>query len=103
MSNPHDSSSPSYYIQNALEAACDSLMALESIRAPAETPGSAVDGSQLHVGQAIASLRHAISELRLAHDHDASMVGLGFVVATAPVRPPKRHRRGGQSSPRRTA
>jgi len=100
MSDPDDSRPTPDYVQNALEASCDALMTLESIRTVPAGDGSE-PGAQLHVAQAIASLRHAISELRLAHDHDASMVGLGFVVKTVPGRP--QNRRGRQARPRRTA
>jgi hypothetical protein len=87
------------YVQNALEATCDALMTLESIRvAPSDRGWS----SELQVGQAIASLRQAISELRLAYGDDASMVGLGFVVRTPPQRRDERPRVP-HARPRRTA
>jgi hypothetical protein len=87
------------YVQNALEATCDALMALESIRV---APGARGRSSELQVAQAIASLRQAISELRLARGEEESMVALGFVVGTSPQRRGKRPRVP-QARPRRTA
>jgi hypothetical protein len=86
------------YVQNALEATCDALITLESIRASPARDRKA----DLQVVQAMSSLRQAISELRLAHaEEDESMVGLGFVVRT------NARRRAAtpvpQASPRRTA
>jgi hypothetical protein len=86
------------YVQNALEATCDALMTLESIRG---APGARGYSSELQVTQAIASLRQAISELRLARGNEESMVALGFVVGTAPERRDQRPR--SQARPRRTA
>lgn len=102
MSQSDDSSPGLDYIQSALEATCGALMMLESVREP--TVGGTADDSaaQQHVSRAIASLHHAIEELRLAHDPDASIIGLGFVVRTGPQRVGKERRRP-QSSPRRTA
>jgi hypothetical protein len=87
-------------VQDALEASCDALMTLESIRA-----GSAAENrtKQLHLAQAMASLRHAIAELRLVRPEGESIVGLGFVCE--PETGSDQHARGdrSQASPRRTA
>jgi hypothetical protein len=87
------------YVQNALEATCDALMTLETIRA---APGPRSGSSELQVAQAIASLRQAIIELRLARGEEESAVALGFVVRTSPQRRAKR-RPVPQARPRRTA
>jgi hypothetical protein len=92
MSEFHESNQVLDYVQNALEASCDALMTLESIRESRVDGPDEVSTTQLHVAQAIASLRHAISELRLAHDTDVSAVGLGFVVPTGPRRTGKERR-----------
>jgi len=99
MSQPPDSTSPDY-VQNALEAACDALMTLELIGGSEQT---LAPSTELNVAQAIASLRHAISELRLAHDHDSSGVALGFVLQTASERPANQPGASRQARPRRTA
>jgi hypothetical protein len=96
MTQPNDRTPATDYIQNALEATCDALMTLESIPASGETSrasGAASAASDLHVAQAIASLRHAISELRLAHAHEGSALALGFVMR------PRSRRRPRSSSP----
>jgi hypothetical protein len=95
MTQPNDRTPATDYIQNALEATCDALMTLESIPAAGETSrgGAAAAASDLHVAQAIASLRHAISELRLAHAHEGSALALGFVMR------PRSRRRPRSSSP----
>src|SRR6478672_7620542 len=86
------------YVQNALEATCDALITLESIRA---APAAGDWRPDLQVVQAITSLRQAISELRLAHAEDESAVALGFVVRTKASH--EKRSRLGQASPRRTA
>ena len=81
-------------VRNALESSCDALMMLESIREATVNSSAEASAAQLHVAEAIAALRLAISKLRLAHDHDASMVGLGFVVSTGSKSVGKGQRRG---------
>jgi hypothetical protein len=80
------------HVRHALEATCDALMALESI-ALALRDGDGEPGVPVRVSQAIASLRQAIGDLRLARGVDESAVGRGFVVATGIGRDPDRTRR----------
>lgn len=87
MSHPHEPSSEPEYLQKALEAACDALMTLESERILSGGRREKPTEAQMHVAQAAAALRHAINELRLAHDRNASSVALGFVVPTVSERP----------------
>jgi hypothetical protein len=90
-------------IEAALEASCGALVTLESIKpGPADGLRDA-DRMQAHVGLAIASLRGAIEELRLAQSNGSSALAVGFV-----LKGNGRPRRGvtagpGQSNPRRTA
>ena len=80
------------YVYNALEATCDALMTLESI-AVTLGDGGGEPGVPVSVSQAIASLRRAIGDLRLARGADESVLALGFVVDTSPGRHPDRTRR----------
>jgi hypothetical protein len=86
-------------VRAALEATCDALMMIESLRTKrgqhARDPGP-------HLIEAIAMLRQAIKELRLARGGEESVVGRGFVVSYAPV-VGDREARSFQASPRRTA
>jgi hypothetical protein len=78
--------SRSDHVQNALEATCDALMTLEAIGVVEDAAGS--PGKRVRLAQAIASLRRGVTELRLAHGADESVVALGFVVDTGPERRP---------------
>ena len=87
-------------IATALDAACDSLMTLQSLDLLATAPdGERVDG---HVAQAISHLRHATDELREAHTQGQTGLALGFVLARD-CRTLTDDDGLDQSSPRRTA
>lgn len=104
MNESHDTRTVVDFVYSALEATCDALMTLESIRdSAAAVRASAPSASEPHVAQAIASLRHAIAELRLARSRDTSPIALGFVVRSTCELPGETRRRTGQPRPRRTA
>jgi hypothetical protein len=89
-------------VLTALEATCDALMTLESGRAEADERIS--DPARHHLGEAIALLRRAMEELRLARGRQESVVGRGFVVSQAPPVADRRSRPvPAQERPRRTA
>jgi hypothetical protein len=73
------------HVYSALEATCDALMTLESVAVALGDRGGEA-GVPVHVAQAIASLRRAIRDLRLARGTEESAVALGFVVETSPGR-----------------
>jgi hypothetical protein len=85
------------HLEAALEASCASLMALE---ATSLADGhSALDESVVkgQIGDAIVSVREAMSELRALHEVEASVLSFGFVLADrewsrtpAPDAPPER-------------
>lgn len=103
MNESHDTRTVVDFVYSALEATCDALMTLESIHdCTAAMPGSGPSATEPHLTQAIASLRHAIAELRLAGSRDTSPIALGFVVRSARERPGDSGN-GTQARPRRTA
>jgi hypothetical protein len=64
-------------VDAALEASCDVLMALQSLRGEdAEVATTAC----VHVQRAIESVRRTIDELRMARRGAASITALGFVM-----------------------
>jgi hypothetical protein len=73
------------HVYSALEATCDALMMLQCV-AVAFADRGGEPGVPVRVEQAIASLRRAIADLRLAHGAEESVVALGFVVETSPGR-----------------
>jgi len=76
MSNPRYSSGRDH-IEAALEASCDTLVALEVIVALASCDRRGKEQAT----RAIKSLQRAISELRLAYDEHVSPLARGFVIA----------------------
>jgi hypothetical protein len=69
------------HLKAALEASCETLVALQVIEAaPVDD-----DGLKRHTARAIRSLRRAIEELRTERAERASALAFGFVVA--PPRP----------------
>jgi hypothetical protein len=88
------------HLEAALEASCASLMALESTRLGTPDGSPAI---HCQLGEAIASVRRAIAEMRALHDVETSVLAFGFVLGGEPV-----DRSGGlvderQLRPRRTA
>lgn len=93
------------HLEAALEETCATLMALEAARVAGE--GAAAPpaiGRQL--GRVVACVRNAMSELRVLHDVETSMLAYGFVLADPEwSRRQARRRPAGpsQDRPRRTA
>ena len=67
-------------VRSALEATCDALMTLESVRA---TTDDCSWDEERHLIEAIGLLRQTIRELRLARGDQESVVARGFVVGDA--------------------
>lgn len=89
-------------LEAALEAACASLVALESTRIGMRDAGRDTSVAQAQVGDAIVALREAIDDLRALDDCDTSMLAFGFVLAAGPEFARARARRA-QFRPLRTA
>jgi hypothetical protein len=68
----------------ALEAACASLVALESTRIGMRDEGRDAPAAQDQIGDAIVALRQAIAHLRALDDCDSSMLAFGFVLPAGP-------------------
>ena len=75
----------------ALDAICDVLMVLQSLRAQAPDVATNASGDPVHVQRAIESVRRTIDELRAARCGDANATTLGFVVASPRSRKARRH------------
>jgi hypothetical protein len=76
--------------ESVLEASCGILVTLESIRVQTGAAADEVAKVQSHIHQAIASLRGAIAELRMACSSTGSPAVLGFVAAPpGQERPPE--------------
>lgn len=84
----------------ALEAACASLVTLESTRIGMRGEGRDTSVAQAQVEDAIVALRQAIADLRGLDDGDTSMFAFGFVLAAGPEISRARRRRR-QSRPLR--
>ncbi len=69
-------------VDAALEASCDVLMVLQSLRAEAPDVAAGASGELVHVQRAIESVRRTIDELRMARRGVASATALGFVMAS---------------------
>jgi hypothetical protein len=95
------------HLEAALESSCATLIALEASRAQDREVARAATTIEGQIGDAIESLRAAITELRALHDAETNMLAFGFVLdadpgwARAHIRP--RQSRSNHSSPRRTA
>jgi hypothetical protein len=100
MTHPRDYLPVLDRIGAALEAACDALMALQSMEVLPGMPES--EPGEGHVERAVSHLRHAVDELRDAQAQGQTGLALGFVLARD-----QRSLNGDgepdQSSPRRTA
>jgi hypothetical protein len=94
------------HLEAALEETCATLMALESARMAGGEAAMNASAMQGHISTAIASVRHAISEMRALHEVETSTVAFGFVLADPEwARTQARRRQSGprQDRPRRTA
>jgi hypothetical protein len=69
-------------VDTALEASCDVLMVLQSLRTEVPDVATSASGELVHVQRAIESVRRAIEELRMARRGVASATALGFVMAS---------------------
>lgn len=77
-------------VDAALEASCDALVMLQSLRVT--TPGPlAASGDLVHVQRAIDSVHRAIEELRLTRRGGASPAAFGFVMPLSRARRPRRN------------
>ena len=103
MKHPRDYLPALDRIEDALEASCGALIALESIACPASDRPYEPDGIQEHVGHAIRSLREAIDVLRSAHSDGVDGLAMGFVLKRNESAARDGTREVGQSKPRRTA
>jgi len=97
MNDPPDPGTVSDHLDAALEASCDTLVVLQSIRA---LGADDVGGGEGQLTRAIKSLRRAIAELRKARREQPAALALGFVMDTPSG---GRDPAGAQSKPRRTA
>jgi len=70
-------------LEDALEAGCGALIALESARARGGEPGSDIDSVEAEISRIIACLRESIAELRSLSGERTSVVAGGFVLDTA--------------------
>lgn len=77
-----DSHPPIDHYEAALEASCDTLIALQLLSAAAGSRDETGD-VQARINGAISSLWSAIAELRLAHAKERNARVVGFVLATA--------------------
>lgn len=82
------------YVDAALEASCDVLMVLESLRNDGADAARSASGELVHLQRAIESVRRTIEELRMARQGVPSVTALGFVMAT-PRSPRARRTAGG--------
>jgi hypothetical protein len=78
MTQPQQQLQDADMLQAALESSCDVLMTLQSIEHSVHAGENSTP--HVHLARAIDGLRRTISELRLAREEEASIVGLGFVV-----------------------
>jgi hypothetical protein len=69
-------------VDAALEASCDVLMVLQSLRTDSPDAASSTSGELMHVQRAIESVRRTIEELRMARLGVASATAFGFVMAS---------------------
>ena len=99
MSDQSDPRVTSDHLEAALEASCDTLIALQMIRALAHGQGLL----ERHATQAIKSLQCAIAELRNVREAEASALAFGFVLETRSQFASDAKHREAQSRPRRTA
>jgi hypothetical protein len=94
------------HLEAALEETCATLMALESARMAGADGLITPPPIQGQIIRAIACVRNAMSELRALHDVETSMLAYGFVLADpewSRTGARRRHARGAQDRPRRTA
>jgi hypothetical protein len=95
------------HLEAALESSCATLIALEATRAQDREGARDTGPIEGQIGNAIASLRVAIAELRAMHGVETNMLAFGFVLGADPARAQtqvrRRHTPSSQSSPRRTA
>lgn len=103
MKHPRDYLPALDRIEDALEASCGALIALESIARSASYRPSEPDGTQEHVGHAIRALREAIDDLRSARSDSVDGLAMGFVLLRNESAARDGTREPGQSRPRRTA
>jgi hypothetical protein len=103
MTHPRDYLPGLDRIEDALEASCGALVALESIACPVSDRAYEPDGIQEHVGQAIRSLRQAIEVLRSAHSDGVDGLAMGFVLKRSESAARDGTPEVAQSKPRRTA
>jgi hypothetical protein len=93
------------HLEAALEEACATLIALESAKLAGGEPAANASVMHGHISKAIASVRHAISEMRALHEVETSTLAFGFVLADPEWSRMQARRRQGrrQDRPRRTA
>jgi hypothetical protein len=103
MKHPRDYLPALDRIEDALEASCGALIALESISCPASDPTYEPDGIQEYVDLAIRSLRETIDALRSARSKNIDGLAVGFVLQRSEDAARHGTREVGQSRPRRTA
>ena len=84
MNDPLDHEAGPDHLDAALEASCDTLVALQSIRA---LGADEIKGAEGQATRAIKSLRRAIAELRKLRRQHADALSLGFVIGTPPGEP----------------
>jgi hypothetical protein len=98
-SDPPDSRTSADHVEAALEASCDTLVALQVMSA---FGADKIPGAEGQTALAISSLRLAIAELRAAQQRRGSGIAAGFVLA---ARDPSDGDASplAQSRPRRTA
>lgn len=73
------------HLEAALESSCASLIALEATRAPDDENTRDIGPIKAQIGDAIASLRLGIAELRAMHDVETNMLAFGFVLGADPA------------------
>jgi hypothetical protein len=103
MTNPPPAHTTVDHYEAALEASCDTLITLQLLHASAEEASTPVAEVERHISRAIRSLRHAITELRLAHGERRNMLTMGFVVEAEVADPESVASEITQSKPSRTA
>jgi hypothetical protein len=91
------------HLEASLQASCATLIALQATRLKIQDRLEDAYLIEAQIGEAIASLGEAISELRAFHEVDTSGLALGFVLAAEPGWSAAQARRRRQWSPRRTA
>jgi hypothetical protein len=76
-------------VDAALQASCDLLMTLQSLRVSALGSGLAASGDLVHVQRAVESVHRAIEELRLTRRGGVTPAVLGFVMPLSRARRPR--------------